>query len=172
MAKLAALVCLLWAAVALAAPTDELKRFRQFGITFTYPSHWFLTAQPISHAGNPVYRFTVASRSVRRTRADTGPCLPGIARQLRPDSVLAFLREALGADRRRSLPRMARRPKSFALPTKADRSLCGFPNGGSRWIPFRDAGRAFYLGIYVGPKASGTARSRLQRLLDDMIISE
>jgi hypothetical protein len=171
-AKLLALACFFAATVALAAPAEEVKRFRQSGITFAYPSHWFLTTRPISHAGNPVYRFTIANRSVRRTRADTGPCLAGVARQLRPGSVLVFLREALGADRTRSLPRMPRRPRTFALPTVGDRSLCGFADGGSRWIPFRDANRAFYLGVYVGPKASRTARNRLQRVLDGMIISE
>ena len=172
MGKLPALVCFLSATAALAGPGDEVKRFRQSGITFAYPSHWFLTTRPISHAGNPVYRFTIANRSVRRTRADRGPCLAGVAKQLGPDNVLAFLREALGADRTRSLPRMPRRPRTFTLPTVGDRSLCGFADGGSRWIPFRDANRAFYVGVYIGPKASRTARNRLQRVLDGMIVSE
>jgi hypothetical protein len=144
-------------------------RFDRHGIAFEYPSRWFVTTRPLSNGANPIYRFTVSTSPVRRTSADEGPCLPGVARQLRRTAVLAYLREALGADRALSLPRLPRRPRSFRLPTSADRSLCGFDRG-SRWVPFKEAGRAFYLGVYVGPKATMTARRALQSLLDGMQI--
>jgi hypothetical protein len=148
---------------------NELARFDRYGIAFEYPNGWFVTSRPLSNAGNPVYRFAVSSVRVRRTRADVGPCLPGIKRQLPKDAVLAYLREALGSDRARSLRRMRKRPPSFRLPTRTEGFLCGLGLG-SRWIPFKDSGRAFYLGMYVGPRATAQARRALKRLLDGMRI--
>lgn len=148
---------------------SQLERFDQSGIEFDYPSRWFVTVRPLSNAVNPKYRFAVSTVKVRRTGADTGPCLPGIAQQLPDGAVLAYLREALGADRARSLPRMQPRPRSFRLPTRTDRSLCGFGRGG-RWVPFKDAGRAFYLGVYVGSRASASSIRMLRRMLDGMEI--
>ena len=63
---------------------------------------------------------------------------------------------------------MPRRPRSFRLPA-ADSSLCGFGPGG-RWIPFKDGGRAFYLGVYVGSLAPESSSRALARLLDRMRI--
>lgn len=159
-------------AVLLASPSSagrELKRFDRCGIAFEYPSQWFTTTRPLSNAVNPAYRFVVSNVPVRRTRADVGPCLPGIAKQLPTNAVLAYLREALGRDRVRSLPRMSKRPRSFRLATRAGRSLCGF-GPGARWVPFTDAGRAFYLGVFVGVRASAQERHALKRLLEGMQI--
>jgi hypothetical protein len=64
---------------------------------------------------------------------------------------------------------MPPRPRSFQLPTQADSYLCGF-KAGTRWIPFKDAHRAFYLAIYVGPRASASTRRAFKRLLDGMCI--
>jgi hypothetical protein len=148
---------------------SERKRFDRYGIAFEYPSGWSATTRPLSNGTNPVYRFAVSSVPVRRTREDVGPCLPGIARQIPADAVLAYLREAVGSDRARSLPRMPRRPRSFRLPARADSYLCGFERG-TGWIPFKQAGRAFYLGLYVGARASAPTRRALARLLDGMRI--
>jgi hypothetical protein len=161
--------------VALLAPSPSagangFGHFDRNGIAFEYPRSWFVTTRPLSNATNPVYRFTVSTVPVERTNADMGPCLPGIAQQLPPTAVLAYLREALGHDRTRSLPRMPRRPRSFPLSSRSDGSLCGFERGGV-WLPFKDHGRAFYLGVYVGPKATATARRSLSRLLDGMRIA-
>jgi hypothetical protein len=158
------LAALLATARASGAPAP---RFDRHGLSFVYPRGWFVTTLPLSNGVNPAYRFTVSTTPVRRTPQDDGPCLPGVAAQLPKNAVLAYLREALGADRSRSLPRMPRRPRSFRLPTRADTSLCGFGRGG-RWIPFRDAGRAFYLGIYLGLDAPAARARALGRLLDDM----
>lgn len=159
-------------AILVASPSSagaKHARFERYGIAFEYPSKWFVTTRPLSNGVNPVYRFAVSTVPVRRTPADSGPCLPGIARQLPPDAVLAYLREALGRDRVLSLPRMPRRPRGFRLPTQADTGLCGWERGGL-WVPFKDAGGAFYLGVYVGPKASAPTRRALKRLLDGMRI--
>ena len=80
-----------------------------------------------------------------------------------------YVMEALGTDRIVSLPRMQPRPRSFRLPARSDNSLCGFNRGGL-WVPFKTGGRAFYLGIYVGPRASAATRRALHRLLDGMQI--
>jgi hypothetical protein len=157
----------------LAAPSSsagsQFERFDRSGIEFEYPSRWFVTVRPLSNGVNPRYRFAVSTVRVRRTGADSGPCLPGIAQQLPDDAVLVYLREALGADRARSLRRMPPRPRGFRLPTRTDRSLCGFGPGG-RWVPFKDAGRAFYLGVYVGSGAPASSVRLLGRMLDGMEI--
>jgi hypothetical protein len=142
------------------------ERFDQNGIAFNYPHRWSVTVQPLSPATNPVYRFAVSSVPVQQTAADEGPCLPGVARQLPSGAVLAYLREALGADRTRSLPRMPQRPASFPLAHRTGGGLCGFAQGGGLWYPFKDGNRAFYLGVYVGPDASTASRRALKDLLD------
>jgi hypothetical protein len=156
-------------AVVATASGGASARFDRNGISFVYPNAWFVTTRPLSNGVNPRYRFAVGTMLVGRTRRDDGPCLPGVAAQLRKTDVLVYLREALGVDRVRSLPRMPPRPRSFRLPTRADMSLCGFGPGG-RWVPFRTAGRAFYLGVYVGPRAAANRTRTLRRLLDGMRI--
>jgi hypothetical protein len=146
------------------------KRFQRDGIAFEYPSRWFVSVAPLSNAVNPRYRFTVSTSAVRRTRRDSGPCLPGVASQLTPAAVLAYLREALGPDRARSLPGMQPRPRRFRLPTASDNALCGFGPGG-RWIPFKERGRAFYLGLYACPRATVQTRRALSFVVDRMQIS-
>ena len=165
----AAAVIVLAAVASPSAAGSALARFDRNGIAFEHPSSWFVTTRPLSNAVNPTYRFTVSDVRVRRTRDDDGPCLPGVARQLPATAVLAYLREAVGSERAPSLPRMQPRPRSFRLPTRADSSLCGFDRGG-RWVPFKTSGRAFYLGVYVGPTASASKVRTLQRLLDGMRI--
>lgn len=161
---------LVMALVACSGSSEKLKQFHRYGIAFEYPESWFVTTRPISSAGNPLYRFAVSTVPVHRTPADRGPCTPGIAKQLPPDGVLAYLREQLG---RRyvaiSLPRMQTRPRSFPLPTASSTALCGWARRGL-WIPFKAKGRAFYLGVYVGPKATKATRRTLKHLLDGLEI--
>ena len=148
----------------------SLRRFDQSGIAFQYPRAWFVTTRPLSNGINPKYRFAVSSVPVQRTAEDLGPCLSGVAKQLPDDGVLVYLREALGADRRASLPRMQPRPQDFRLPNRTDNSLPCFGQGG-RWVPFRERGRAFYLGFYIGPKASPENARALGRLVNDIRIA-
>jgi hypothetical protein len=158
------------AASAASAAVDgpSLRHFDRRGIAFEYPRAWFVTTEPLSNATDPKYLVTVSSHSVRRTPRDEGPCLPGVARQLPDDGVLAYLREAF-YDRAISIARMHGRPRSFRLPNRSDNALCGFPSG--RWVPFKAGGRAFYLGIYVGRSASPASVRALQRLIDGMRIA-
>lgn len=160
-------VAVLVAATSAAGAAAE--RFDRHGISFAYPPGWSVTTRPLSGGVNPTYRLAVGTAPVTRTPRDSGPCLAGIAHQLSRRDVLAYLCEAVGADRARSLPRMPRRPRTVPLPTAADGSLCGFGQGG-RWIPFQAGGRAFYLGVYVGPLARESRSRALARLLDRMRI--
>jgi hypothetical protein len=155
--------------VSLPAAAADQDRFSRHGIAIEYPRSWSLTTAALSDGVNPKYRLTVSTSRVRRTGRDSGPCLPGVASQLGNRSALAYVREALGADRARSLPRMQPRPRHFRLPTLRDNSLCGFGRGG-RWIPFKEAGRAFYLGVYLGPRATPAMRSELRAVLDSLTI--
>jgi hypothetical protein len=146
----------------------ELKRFHRYGITFRYPGSWFVTTESISSATEPDYRFTVSTAPVHRTPADVGPCTPGIAKQLPPDGALAYLREVLQPwNRAIHLRRVAPRPGRFPRPT-ASGSLCGFEKGGGVWFPFKARGRAFYLAVYIGPKATPATQRALYRTLDGM----
>jgi len=157
---------LLAASTSVAAPSERFERHR---IVLRYPDAWFVTTKPLSNGVNPTYRFTLSTVRVRRTAKDLGPCLPGVASQIPSDGVLAFVREAVGADRAASIARMQPRPPHFRLPTRTDNELCGFARRG-RWIPFRESGRALYLGIYVGPEATTSTTHALQRALDRMRI--
>lgn len=145
-----------------------LKHFDRNGISFQYPRSWFVTAKPLSDGVNPIYRFAVGTHAIRRTPKDSGPCLPGVAAQLPSTAVFAYLREALGADRGASLPNMQKRPRRFPLPTRSDNSLCGFERG--LWIPFKSDGRAFYLGVYVGARASKANVAALAAAINGMKI--
>ena len=82
----------------------ELERFDHVGISFKYPSTWFVTTNPLSNGSDPDYRFAASTVPVKRTSDDEGPCLRGIGRQLAQNGALVFLREYRGASRRRALP--------------------------------------------------------------------
>jgi hypothetical protein len=143
------------------------RHFDSKGISFDYPASWYVTTRPLSNGLQPIYRFAVANFRVHRTGRDSGPCLAGIARQRRQDGVLAFSREATGADAK--LSRFPPRPQSFSLPKQSDQSGC--LGRGTATVVFRDSGRAFYLWISVGPKATNGDRRALKRLLEGMTIS-
>ena len=159
----------LTATMCASAEGSALKRFDRNGIAFTYPNNWVVTTKALSNGVNPTYRFAVSTVPVHRTPKDLGPCLAGIAEQLPRTGVLAYLREAQGADRTASLPNMQPRPRSFRLPTRADNSLPCF-GGGGRWVPFRTGNRAFYLGLYIGPRASSASIRALGKLVNGMQI--
>jgi hypothetical protein len=142
--------------------------FSSHGISFAYPSAWHETTKPLSNATEPVYRFAVGNFRFHRTPRDIGPCLSGIAKQRPKNGVLAFMREAVGADRQRSLPRTPPRPKHISLPRRSDQAWC--LGHGTREIAFHTAGRVFYLAISVGPTASRADKRRLQTLLNAMTI--
>lgn len=144
------------------------RTFSSHGISFTYPSGWYATTKPLSNATEPVYRFAVGNFRFRRSPGDVGPCLSGLAKQQPANGVLAFMREALGGDRRRSLPRTRARPKDIPLPRRSDQAWC--LGGGSGEIVFHQASRVFYLAMSVGPTASRADRRQLHGLVNRMRI--
>jgi hypothetical protein len=162
-----ALTMLLLSASASGA-SGSLRTFSDRGISFAYPSGWYATAKPLSNVTEPVYRFAVGNFRFHRTPRDLGPCLSGIAKQRPRNGVLAFVMEALGGDRRRSLPRTRARPSDISLPRRSDQDWC--LGHGTVEIVFHAAGRVFYLGISVGPNASRGDKMRLHTLLNAMKI--
>ena len=156
------------AATALA--TDDLRSFTTHRISFQYPSTWHVTTKPLSTGSKPDYRFAVATWPVRRTPRDTGPCLAGIRQQRPATGALAFIREVVGASRRRALRRVRPRPERFRLPTRADGDY-GCLGQGSLLYIFKDKQRVFYLWMSVGPRASAETRRELSRILDSLEIS-
>jgi hypothetical protein len=144
------------------------RMFSSHGISFAYPSAWRATTKPLSNATEPVYRFAVGNFRFHRTPRDIGPCLSGIAKQRPRNGVLAFMRESLGADRRRSLPRTPARPKDISLPRRSEQAWC--LGRGTGEIAFHESGRVFYLAISVGPTASRADKRRLHTLLNAMRI--
>ncbi len=144
-------------------PFEQFSRHR---ISFAYPSHWYVTTRRLSTGIEPVPRFAVGNFRFRRTAQDEGPCLAGIGNQRPVKGVFAYLREALGADR--NLSRFPPRPVRFRLPARRDNAACMGP--GTRQYSFKDSGRAFYLWMSVGPKATPTARRWFRRLVSGMDI--
>jgi hypothetical protein len=165
-------VALLWllpaAAAAAATPVGGIKHFDRAGISFIYASDWFVTTKPLSNGADPDYRFAVASWPVRRTSRDHGPCLAGIARQRPPSGALVFVREYIGASRKRALPRLQAKPRHFRLPTQRDRD--GFLGRGTTTHSFKQADRAFILWISVGPKVTDETRAALRIVLSSLRI--
>jgi len=168
LALVVALVLLLPAAAS-AAWTTALDRFDRIGISFTYSNDWYVTTRPLSNGADPDYRFAVATWPVRRTRRDEGPCLAGIAKQRPPGGALAFLREYVGASRKRALPRLPRRPRRFRLPSERDGDWACL---GKRSVAyqFQESGRALVLAISVGPRATAETRLALGRILASLHI--
>ena len=147
----------------------SLRVFSNRGISFAYPSVWHTTTKPLSNATEPIYRFAVGNFRFHRTRRDIGPCLSRIAKQRPRNGVLAFMREALGADRRRSLPRTPARPHDISLPRRSDQAWC--LGDGTGEIAFHQSGRVYYLAISVGPTASRADKRRLHALPNAMKIT-
>jgi hypothetical protein len=165
---LLALLCLVLAAAAGATPVGGIKQFDRAGISFTYASDWFVTTKPLSNGADPDYRFAVASWPVHRTSRDQGPCLAGIARQRPPTGALVFVREYVGASRKRALPRLQPKPRHLRLPAPRDRDGC--LGSGTSTHSFRQAERAFILWISVGPKVSDETRTALRLVLSSLRI--
>ena len=167
--RIAALtLTMLLLAVFVSGANGSPRTFSDHGISFAYPSGWYATTKPLSNATEPVYRFAVGNFRFHRTPRDIGPCLSGIAKQRPRNGVLAFMREALGVDRRRSLPRTPARPNDILLPRRSEQAWC--LGHGSGEIVFHQAGRVVYLAMSVGPTASPRAKRQLHALLNTMRI--
>jgi hypothetical protein len=162
--------------VAPAGAAGPLERYDRLGISFEYPSSWFVTSEPLSDGSDPDYRFAVSTTPVRRTRHDRGPCLSGIARQLPRGAALVFLREYRGASRRRALPRLDPMPRRISLTRYG--VPCGFhgagvphaPFGRGDSVQFREARRALILFVWVGPNATKATERQLRRLIASLEI--
>ena len=150
------------------ASAAAARDFDRHGISFSYTAGWHVTTKPLSNVSSPTYRFAVATFEPRRTARDEGPCLAGIARQRGATGAYAYLLEDTTLPRRYLHRFPPRRLGLFHLPARGQQSVCD--GRWSRWIPFRQAGRAFYLGISVGPKASVETRRQLHRILTSLEI--
>ena len=152
-----------------AGPTpagQPLASFERHGIVLTYPRAWRATDRPLSNGREPVSRFALGNFAFRRTSRDSGPCLAGIAKQRPPGGVLAYAREARGADK--ILARFPKRPTRLRLPTQVDNAAC--LGGGTRQTHFKENCRAFYLWISIGERASARDRAALARALNGLRI--
>jgi hypothetical protein len=152
-----------------------LERYDRLGISFVYPSSWFVTTEPLSDGADPDYRFAASTVPVKRTRHDKGPCLAGIARQLPPRAALVFLREYRGASRRRALPRLDPFPRRFSLTPGLPQCFHvpdsrTKPYGRGDGIDFRESGRALVLFAWVGPRASKATEREVRRLVASLEI--
>jgi hypothetical protein len=165
---LVVILCLLLASIAHATPAGGIKQFERGGISFTYASDWFVTTRPLSNGADPDYRFAVASWPVHRTSRDQGPCLAGIGEQRPTSGALVFVREYVGASRKRALPRLQPKPRRLRLPTRRDRGGC--LGSGTTTHSFRKADRAFILWISVGSKATDETRTALRIVLSSLRI--
>lgn len=148
---------------------SAVERYDRLGISFEYASSWFVTTEPLSNGSDPDYRFGASTVPVRRTRHDVGPCLRGIGRQLPLNAALVFVREYRGASRRRALPRLEPLPRRLRL-TPGSVMYCLHRPARGAWVNFREAGRAFVLGVHLGLKATKTTERQLRRLVASLEI--
>jgi hypothetical protein len=125
--------------------------------------------EPLSNGANPDYRFAASTVPVKRTRHDVGPCLRGIDRQLPRNAALVFLREYRGASRRAALPRLDPMPRRLRL-TPGSIMYCLHRPARGAWVNFREAGRAFVLGVHLGPRATKATEHELRRLVASLEI--
>ena len=151
------------AAVLALASAAGARDFDRHGISFSYPGAWHVTTKPLSNLISPTYRFAIATFLPRRTAQNDGPCLAGVARRRGARGAYAYLLEDTTLPHRYLHRFPPRRPGLFHLPARGQMASCD--GRWSRWIPFRQAGRAFYLGISVGPRASNATRRELRRMV-------
>jgi hypothetical protein len=140
--------------------------FDRNGIRASIPPGWWASDRKMSSGVEPLFRMTVSNRSLTRTTKDDGPCYGGIGKQIQPRSVVAILREAVGADFKSA--RFSKRPTRFVLPKRApgqDNSCLG---SHATLISFKDSGRGFYLWIAAGRAAPPDRIERLLTLLDNL----
>ena len=91
-------------------------------------------------------------------------------RQAAPSDSSSCLPSRGGRSRSKGLPSQhATSARTFPLPSRADNGLPCFGRGG-RCVPFKTGGRAFYLGLYIGPRASPASIRALGKLVDEMKI--
>ena len=133
------------------------------------PEGWWASATPLSSAISPVQRFALSDRRLKRSVDNSGPCYPGVARQIAPDGVVAILNEVLGVDYRPE--RFPERPKRFVLPPRRsgeDNSCLGEH---ATMVSFKQGGRGFSLVLAAGPRASTGSIERLVAAVSGMTIA-
>jgi hypothetical protein len=135
-------------------------------VSFRYPSNWYLTRRRIDNVIDPTTLFAVSTYPLPNAIDD---CDGTHARGRPADGAFLLVKEVLdGASLKRSLPRLPARPRVFRLPTSGAAGCLAPP---SVAYQFRVGGRAFYVWISVGRKASAPTRAALASLLDGMRIA-
>ena len=136
-------------------------------ISFTYPASWHVTTHRLDNVLDPKTLFAVTS--YRPPKRPPDDC-PGSRARGRPASgAFVLVQEELdGASLKRSLPRLRAKPRHLSVPTSGAVS-CLPP--ASRLYQFRLAGRAFYVWVSIGPRASPATRAAVATLLDGIWIA-
>ena len=136
-------------------------------IAFRYPVNWHVTRSRLDDVLDPHTLFAVSTYELPSKPLDD--CDGTHARGRPADGAFVLVKEVLdGASLRRSLPRLARRPSRFRLPTHGQAGCLAPP---SVSYQFRVGKRAFYVWLSVGARASTQTRAALTRLLDRMWIA-
>jgi hypothetical protein len=133
------LVALLLAALVLAAPARAADRYERpaVGLSVDVPAGWTVVRRPLTACTDPVQRLALRGRGA----------LVLLVERRDPEPLSAY----------------PPRPERFSLPGRADWIPCCAPRSGKGWmLPFRDAGRAFYVYVYLG--APGTRAEALPTL--------
>lgn len=144
------------------------RRFpRGPSISFRYPGNWNATRRRVDTVLDPHTLFAVSTYQLSGKPLDD--CDGTHARGRPADGAFVLVKEVLdGASLQRSLPRLARRPSRFRLPTRGQAGCLAPPSAAYQ---FRVGKRAFYVWLSVGPRASAQTRAALIRLLDGMWIA-
>jgi hypothetical protein len=157
--------------VSIPAASEPSAKFVSFhvpgrALSFRYPANWYVTTRRLDQVIDPHTLFTVTSYV--NPRRPLEPC-DGTRALGRPvGGAFILVKEVLdGASLRIDLRRLPRRPRHFRLPGNG-RAGCLPPV--STLFEFRARGRAFYVFLSVGPKASAKTRAAAVALLDGLRI--
>jgi hypothetical protein len=137
------------------------------GVSLAYPANWYVTTRPLDVVIDP--HTVIAVTSYRPPRGPRAPCDGTRARGRPVDGAFVLVKEVIdGASRRRSLPRVAPKPRRFVLP-RSGRAGCLPPISRTYW--FRASRRVFLVFVSIGPRASAATRLAARHVLESLTIA-
>jgi hypothetical protein len=132
----------------------SLRRITRSGVSMLYPAAWF-TLTIDRHVTNPVLRLQLSTAP-----GGSGASVTRGGVVIRVEELVPPLLST------GSLTGFPPRPHRFALGTF--RRMDSWPRG--RGTAFREAGRAFYVWVALGPGGEGALRERAEALLDTLAV--
>jgi hypothetical protein len=131
----------------------SLRTIRRAGVSALYPAGWHVLTID-RHVTNPALRFQVST-----VPGGSGASVPRGGAVIRVEELVPPLL-------RPGVTGFPPRPRRFALATF--RRMVSWPRG--RGTAFREAGRAFYVWVALGPGAGPALQDRVEGILDTLAV--